>query len=94
LIQPGKPLRSAMSTTATIVTHQVTTVLRIRNRFVRLDRLAGKAYATVQRPDGRYQEVEITLGLRNDTYSEVKSGLNAGDTVALLPNPGLGGSGQ
>jgi RND family efflux transporter MFP subunit len=90
----GQPLRSAMSTTATIVTDQVTNAIRIRNRFVRLDRLAGKAYATVQQPDGRYEEVELTLGLRNDTYSEVRSGLAAGDTVALLPNPGLSASAQ
>ncbi len=90
----GQPLRSAMSATATIVTRQVTNVARIRNRFVQRDQLTSKAYATLQQPDGRYQTAEITLGLRDDTYSEVKSGLKVGDSVALLPNPVPGTSEQ
>ena len=65
---------------------QISNSVRIRNRFVRVDRLAGKAYATVRQPDGSYKEVEISLGLRNDTYSEVKQGLAVGDTVTLPTN--------
>jgi multidrug efflux pump subunit AcrA (membrane-fusion protein) len=61
----------------------------VRNHFVRLDRAAGKAYATVRQPDGRYREVEIVLGLRNDTYSEVKRGLAVGDLVAVLQGPDM-----
>jgi HlyD family secretion protein len=85
----GQPLRSAMSGTATITTSQLTDVVRVRNHFVRLDRAAGKAYATVRQPDGRYQEVEIELGLRNDIYSEVKRGLAVGDIVAVLQGPDM-----
>jgi HlyD family secretion protein len=90
----GQPLRAATSATASIVTRQVTNVARMRNRFVQKDPLSGKTYATLQQADGRYQTVEITLGLRDDTYSEVKSGLKVGDTVALLPSLVPGSSGQ
>ncbi len=85
----GQPLRSTMSGTATITTSQLTNVVRVRNHFVRLDRAAGKAYATVRQPDGRYQEVEIVLGLRNDTFSEVKRGLAVGDIIAVLEGPDM-----
>ncbi|HLY27911.1 MAG TPA: efflux RND transporter periplasmic adaptor subunit, partial [Aggregatilineales bacterium] len=77
----GKPLLSSMTTTVSIITGKVTGVLLIPNRYVRIDRSSGKAYATVRQADNSYKEVEIVLGLRNDTVTEVKSGLNAGDTL-------------
>ncbi len=95
----GHPLLSAMSATATITTDQIKNVVRVRNRFVRLDRTTNQAFANVRQPDGTFKEVEITLGLRNDTYSEVKSGLAAGDVIAVLQNsstllaPGTGNQG-
>jgi HlyD family secretion protein len=95
----GHPLLSAMSATATITTDQIKNVVRVRNRFVRLDRTTNQAFVSVRQPDGTFKEVEITLGLRNDTYSEVKSGLAAGDVIAVLQNsstllaPGSGNQG-
>lgn len=77
----GQPLLSSMSATVNVIISQVNNVIRIRNRFVRLDRQTRKTYASVMQPDFTFKEVEITLGLRNDTYSEVKSGLNSGDVV-------------
>jgi HlyD family secretion protein len=81
----GQPLRTSMSTTATVTTSIVKDAVRVRNRFVRLNRSTGKATVQLRQPDGTYKEVEITLGIRNDTYSEVKSGLKPGDTIAILP---------
>jgi HlyD family secretion protein len=40
----------------------------------------GQSYVTVVQ-DGQQVEREITVGLKNDTYAEVKSGLQAGETV-------------
>jgi multidrug efflux pump subunit AcrA (membrane-fusion protein) len=82
----GQPLLSSMSATTRIITSEVTDVLRVRNRFIRLDRATSKAYLDVLQPDGGYKEVEVTLGLRNDTYTEVKSGVKEGDTIAILEN--------
>jgi RND family efflux transporter MFP subunit len=76
-------LRSAMTATANIVTGKVSNIVRIPNRFVRVDRTTGKTYTSLRQPDGSYKEIEITLGLRSDTISEVKRGLKAGDVVTL-----------
>ena len=40
----------------------------------------GKLYVTVVQ-NGQQMEREITIGLKNDTYAEVKSGLQAGEIV-------------
>lgn len=40
----------------------------------------GKSYVTVVQ-DRQQVEREVTIGLKNDTYAEVKSGLQAGETV-------------
>ncbi len=80
----GQALISTMSTTAKIVVGQAANVLRVQNRFIRLDRATGKTYANIRQPDGTFKEVEIVLGLRSDTYSEVKSGLSAGDVIGLV----------
>jgi RND family efflux transporter MFP subunit len=89
----GQPLLSSMSATVNVIISQVQNVVRIRNRFVRLDRQTRKTYANVMQADGTFKEVEITLGLRNDTYSEVKSGLSAGDVVGpVQASTGFGGN--
>lgn len=81
----GHMLRSGMSATTTITVNQLNNVLRVRNRFVRLDRKTGRASVIVRQPDGKLREVDVTLGLRNETFSEVKSGLADGDIVVVLP---------
>jgi HlyD family secretion protein len=87
-------VRAGMTTTATITTDQLEDVLVLPNRFVRIDRDTQRAYVTVRNIEGQYQDVEVTLGLRNDTLSQVTSGVEEGDTIVLLPrssfNP-LGG---
>jgi HlyD family secretion protein len=85
LIDPNPRLRAGLSTTATITVKKLDNTLRIRNRFVKLDRKTGRAFVTVQSPDGKFREVEVTLGLRNETWAEIKSGLNAGDVIVVLP---------
>lgn len=83
------PVRVGMSATATIVVDEAPDVLRLRNRFITIDRRTRQAFVIVRQADGTLQEVEITLGRRNETYSEVTSGLEAGDEVVLLPRTGL-----
>ncbi len=81
----GHAIRSGMSATATITVSQLKDALRVRNRFVRLDRKTGRATVIVRQASGSLREVVVTLGLRNETYSEVKAGLSEGDMVAVLP---------
>lgn len=79
------PVRVGMSATATIVVDEARDVIRVPNRFIRLDRRTQQAYVTVRRPDGSLEDVEVVLGRRNETFSEVVSGLGVGDEVVLLP---------
>ncbi len=83
------PIRAGMSSTATVIVDEVTDVLRVRNRFVRLDRRTGRAYVTLQLPDGTLEEREVVLGQRNETYSEIISGASEGDIVVLVPTSGI-----
>jgi HlyD family secretion protein len=84
LPKENQPLLSSMSATVVIITDEIKDVLRVRNRFIRLDRAKNQAFITVQQPDGSYKEVEVKLGLQNDTYSEIKSGVKQGDVVVVL----------
>lgn len=88
------PVRVGMSATAKITVNEVNHVPTLRNRFIRIDRTTQQAYATIRRPDGKFEEVPVVLGLRNETVSEIVSGLSVGQQVVLLPrgtfNP-LGG---
>ena len=87
-------VRAGMSTTATITTDQLEDVLVVPNRFVRIDRDSQRAFLTVRDIEGQYQDVEVTLGLRNETTSQIVDGVTEGQTIVLLPrssfNP-LGG---
>lgn len=82
-------LRVGMSATANIVIDEALGVLRLRNRFIRIDRRTNQAYVVVRQADDSLQEVEVVLGRRNDTYSEIVSGLSEGAEVVLLPRTGI-----
>jgi multidrug efflux pump subunit AcrA (membrane-fusion protein) len=84
-----EPIRVGMNATATIVVDDLQDVLTLRNRFIRIDRTTQQAFATIQRSDGQFEEVKIELGLRNETHSQVLSGLEAGQRVVLLPRESL-----
>jgi HlyD family secretion protein len=80
-----QPIKVGMSATARITTRSLDDVLLVRNRFVRFDRETQQAYITVERAPGQFEEIPVTLGARNDTYSEVVDGLDVGAQIVLLP---------
>jgi len=84
-----EPVRAGMNATATIVVDELENVVLLRNRFIRIDRSTQQAFVTVQRPDGRFEERQVELGLRNETYSQIVSGLEPGQRVVLLPRESL-----
>jgi multidrug efflux pump subunit AcrA (membrane-fusion protein) len=80
-----QPVRIAMSATATVVVDEREAVLTIPNRFIRIDRTTGETFVTIEREPGRFVEVPVRLGARNETTSEVISGIEPGQRVVLLP---------
>jgi len=87
------PLRIGMSATARIITREVSDALLIRNSFVRVDRTTQRTFVTVAREDGTFEEVEVQLGARNETFSEVISGLNENDRVVIVERTSIFGFG-
>lgn len=78
-------IRMGMTATARITTQQVNAAPLLLNRFIRLDRATGRAFVTVETADGQYEEIQVTLGARNETYSQIISGLTDGQRILLLP---------
>lgn len=76
-------LRPGMSANASIVVQEVDDVLIVPNWAVRLDRESGNAFVLQRMADGTTAEVIIETGLRNEQFSEVLSGLQAGDVVVV-----------
>jgi HlyD family secretion protein len=87
------PLRVGMSVTGNIITEERLDVLTVRNRFIRFDNITRDAFVTVQNADGTFAEVMVLLGKRNETTSEVISGLSEGQRVVLLPRGTAGVTG-
>jgi|CXWL01.1.fsa_nt_gi HlyD family secretion protein len=78
----GAPLRAGMSATADIVVDRAEGVVLVPNWAIRRDRDTGEVLVSVLQ-DGQPVEVPVTLGLRNESFSEVTEGVEAGDTVAV-----------
>jgi HlyD family secretion protein len=78
-------LLSGMTTDATIETERLENVLVIPNRAVSIDRTSGEPVAYVEKVDeqGNPLRTQLELGLRNETSSQVLSGLEEGDRVVI-----------
>jgi HlyD family secretion protein len=78
------PMRAGMTANANLVTANLENVLLVPNRAIIADRQAGKYY--VYRVQGQETtRVEITIGLRDREYTQIKSGLQEGDKL-LIPD--------
>lgn len=78
-------LRAGMTANVDITTEVREDILLIPNRMVIIDRTNGQLFAERQTATG-VERVQITVGLRNEEFSEVTSGLNAGDTIVIRRN--------
>jgi HlyD family secretion protein len=78
-------LRSGMTADATIETERMEGVLVVPNRAVSVDRSGGEPVAYVEKvgEDGNPARAEVELGLRNETLSQVLSGLEVGDQIVI-----------
>ena len=80
---PNAQVRPGMSGTASVIIASRTNVLTVPNLAVRTT--AGRRGLQVLR-DGQPVDSEVTLGISNETVTEVASGLQEGDLV-VLPQP-------
>jgi len=83
-INEGLPgLRPGMTARVEINVSELDNVLTVPNEAVA--RFDDKDQVAVQQPDGGFAWRAVVLGVSNDALTEVKSGLKAGDFVALKP---------
>ncbi|MBN2007469.1 MAG: HlyD family secretion protein [Anaerolineae bacterium] len=76
-------VRDGMTASITIRAARLENLLLVPNWAVRTDRADGSTYG-YRMVAGAPQRVTITTGRRNETYTEVLSGLEEGDDVALV----------
>lgn len=79
-------IRDGMTASARILVERREDVLLIPNWAVRSDQTSGEIYTYCYcLREGQPSRVPIELGTRSESHTEVISGLQEGDTVALLP---------
>ncbi|MCS7259569.1 MAG: efflux RND transporter periplasmic adaptor subunit [Anaerolineae bacterium] len=85
LSNPEAPLLLGLSADATLEVERLEDVLLVPNRAVSVDRSRGEPRYFVEKltPDGSSTPVEIQLGLRSETHSQVLHGLAEGDQVVV-----------
>jgi len=55
---------------------------------------SGESDASASQQGGGYVSVQVTVGIRDDNYLEITSGLQEGDTVAYIPTTSYGNTFQ
>ena len=81
---PGAlPIRLGMTSEASIVTARADDALLVPNRAITADREAGRYYVTIQRTGGITEKVEVQIGLRDSTQTQILSGVGEGDRLVL-----------
>jgi multidrug efflux pump subunit AcrA (membrane-fusion protein) len=76
--------RVGMTTNVQIITEAIDNVFSVPNRFITENREAGRITVTILTDAGELVEREVELGLRGVQNSEVVSGLNGGERLALI----------
>jgi HlyD family secretion protein len=76
------PLRSGLTATVVVTTDEVRDSIVIPNRVIRVDRQTGSTFVE-KMVDGVPQRTDIVIGLRNEQFSQVVSGIEAGDQLAV-----------
>ncbi len=84
LLEPTSiAIRQGMTVNAVVTVQEVPDLLLIPSWAVRTDQATGDVY-TYRLKDGIPERVTLQIGLFNETWSEVRAGLEEGDTVALV----------
>ncbi|MBI3286852.1 MAG: efflux RND transporter periplasmic adaptor subunit [Chloroflexi bacterium] len=80
-------LRVGMTANVEIAAQRAEGALLVPNRAIRVDREAGRLYVEKAMASGSLL-VEITPGLRNESFTQVLEGLSEGDQVIIRPISG------
>jgi multidrug efflux pump subunit AcrA (membrane-fusion protein) len=84
-----------MTANVDIVSASAEDALLVPNRAIEADRAAGRYYVSRQAAGGAVERVEVRIGLRNESQTQIVAGLAEGDRVVLpeVPQQSQGFSG-
>jgi HlyD family secretion protein len=95
---PGRstelPVRLGMTADVKIVVARADGVLLVPNRAITADREAGRYYVTRQRAGGATERLEVRIGLRDGSQTQILEGLDEGDRLVLPEVPAQGTTSQ
>ena len=89
-----------MTADVDIVVASADGTLLVPNRALEADREAGRYYVQRQNADGSIERLEVQIGLRTESQTQILAGLEEGDRLVLpevpgqseqLPGPGMFG---
>lgn len=91
------PVRTGMTADANLITAEITDVLLVPNQAIDVDRTNG-SYSVMLVVGDSVEQVPVMIGLRDNQFTQIKSGLSAGDELAVgntipLAEFGPGGEG-
>ena len=79
------PIRVGMTANADLITADKQDVLLVPNQAINADRTAG-TYSVIVINGDVQEEVPVTIGLRDNEFTEITAGLAAGDVVLVSSN--------
>jgi HlyD family secretion protein len=86
--EPGSlPVRLGMTCNVDIVVNRAMNTLLVPNRAIEADREAGRYYVTRQKANGTTERLEVRIGLRDESQTEILEGLEEGEQLVLTEVP-------
>ena len=83
----GLPVRLGMTADVDIVVADVSGGLLVPNQAITADREAGRYFVSIPSADGTGERVEVQIGLRDESHTQILDGLEEGDLVILPQVP-------
>ena len=88
---PGElPVRLGMTANVDIVVASAEDALLVPNRAIEADREAGRYYVQRQNAGGSVERLEVQIGLRTESQTQILQGLEEGDRLVLPEVPEQG----
>lgn len=82
------PIRSDMTTSASVIVEEISDALKIPTWAVHIDRDTGQYYVRRRTADA-IERVDVTLGERHEGMAQVLEGLSEGDEIVRAPESSL-----
>jgi hypothetical protein len=86
--EPGSlPVRLGMTTDVDIVVDSAEDTLLAPNQAIEADRQADRYYVTRQLGGGTIQRLEVAIGMRDETNTQILEGVEEGDLLVMPQVP-------